>query len=137
MAEGDVLVLRQKIHGMDASNYLTALERTLEGWTVTLGQTPEEEREALRTARVVTGMELTPEDLAVAEELELFACVFAGTSHLDLDAFAERGIAVTNASGVHGPNISEYVIGAMLGHAKRFGRARTQQDRREWRLTPP
>lgn len=132
MSGTHVLVLRQKIHGMDASEYADTLREQLD-CTVTLARTPGEEQEALRAADVVTGMELTPADLDVAGELDLFACIYAGTSHLDLDAFAERDIAVTSASGVHGPNISEYVLGTILAHAKRFRRAHAQQERREWR----
>ncbi len=133
MAQTNVLVLRQKIHGMDATGYADTLRERLPDCSVTLATTPAEEQEALRTAEVVTGFELSKSDLEHAENLELFSCVYAGTGHLDTDAFESRSVAVTSASGVHGPNISEYVIGAMIAHAKGFGRARTQQDRREWR----
>ncbi|MFC7073327.1 D-2-hydroxyacid dehydrogenase [Halovenus rubra] len=129
----EILVLRQKIHGMDASGYAEILRETFPEQTVREATTPAQEQESLQSADIVTGFELSPEDLEHAENLELFGCVFAGTGHLELDAFKQRDIAVTNASGVHGPNISEYVIGAMIHHAKRFGRAHRQQERREWR----
>jgi phosphoglycerate dehydrogenase-like enzyme len=129
----EILVLRQKIHGMDATGYAEILRDRFPDCTVTHATTPEAEQEALRTADVATGFELSADDLERAENLRLFGCVFAGTGHLDLDAFEEHGVAVTNASGVHGPNISEYVVGAMIHHAKRFNRARRQQERREWR----
>jgi phosphoglycerate dehydrogenase-like enzyme len=133
MADNRIVVLRQKIHGMDAAEYAEALRRRLPEWTVTLATTPGEKREALRTARVATGHRLSAGDLAIAENLELFACVFAGTGHLNHDAFEEHGVAVTSAAGVHGPNVSEYVVGAMVSHAKEFQRARRQNERREWR----
>ncbi len=133
MAQTEVLVLRQKIHGMDASGYADTLRERLPDCAVTLATTPEKEQAALRSADVVTGFELSLADLEVAENLNLFACVYAGTGHLDIEAFEERDVAVTNASGVHGPNISEYVVGAMISHAKGFHRARDQQERREWR----
>jgi phosphoglycerate dehydrogenase-like enzyme len=133
MSDLDILVLRQKIHGMDATGYAEILEERLPDCSVTLAKTPEQERQGLETANVVTGFELSPEEVASADSLDLFSCVFAGTSHLDLDAFEDNGVLVTNASGTHGPNISEYVIGRMISHAKQFGRARRQQDRREWR----
>jgi phosphoglycerate dehydrogenase-like enzyme len=129
----EILVLRQKIHGMDATGYAEILRDRLPDCTVTQATTPEAEQDALRTADVATGFELSAEDLEQAANLRLFGCVFAGTGHLDLDVFEEHGVAVTNASGVHGPNISEYVVGAMIHHAKRFNRARRQQKRREWR----
>lgn len=133
MSGNRVLVLRQKIHGMDAAAYAATLEERLPEDEVVLATTPAEEREHLAEADVVTGLRLDPDELDVAEGLRLFACVFAGTGHLDLDAFTERDVVVTNASGVHGPNISEFVVGGMIAHAHRFGRARRQQARGHWR----
>ncbi|RAW44377.1 D-2-hydroxyacid dehydrogenase [Halorubrum sp. 48-1-W] len=136
MTEPDVVVLRQKIHGIEGSEYAEVLSERLPERDVALARTPAEEREYLRTARVATGFALDEGDLDVAENLELFACVFAGTGHLPREAFEDRGVAVTNASGVHGPNIAEYVVGAMIGHAREFHRARRQQARREWHTYP-
>lgn len=133
MSDLDILVLRQKIHGMDATGYVDILDERLPDCSVTLAKTPEQEQRGLETADVVTGFELSPEEVASADSLDLFSCVFAGTSHLDLDVFEQHGVAVTNASGTHGPNISEYVVGRMIAHAKRFDRARQQQNHREWR----
>ena len=133
MGEYHILVLRQKIHGMDATSYADVLRERLPECSVTLATTPEEEQQALETADIATGFELSEYDLERAENLTLFACVYAGTSHLDIDVFEKHDVAVTSASGVHGPNMSEYVIGAMISHAKGFPRARTQQGRREWR----
>lgn len=133
MSDIDVAVLRQKIHGMDAGKYAAAIRERLPDANVTLARTPSAERDALRTATVATGLDVAAEHLEHADDLELFACVYAGTGHLDLAAFEERGVAVTNASGVHAPNIAEYVVGAMILHARRFRRALDQQDRREWR----
>jgi phosphoglycerate dehydrogenase-like enzyme len=50
-----------------------------------------------------------------------------------LDALRERGVAVTNASGVHAPNVSEYALGAVLTFARGFLESRRRQRRREWR----
>ncbi|WP_313695836.1 D-2-hydroxyacid dehydrogenase [Halorarum halobium] len=132
-----ILVTRQKIHGHAASEYAETLRERLPGHEVVLAETPVEEREAVVDADVVTGQGFTTASLLEsAESLRLFAGVYAGTGHLDLDAFREAGVAVTNASGVHGPNISEYVIGALVTMARDFRRATRQQDRREWRAYP-
>ncbi len=40
---------------------------------------------------------------------------------------------MTNASGVHGPNIGEHVVGAILWSTRRFHVATRRQRRREWR----
>lgn len=136
MTDADVVVLRQKIHGMDASDYAEILREQLPEQEVALATTPAEEREYLRDARVATGFSLSEEQLELAENLELFACVYAGTGHLDREAFEEHDVAVTNASGVHAPNISEYVVGSMIAFARQFSLAQAQQREREWRAYP-
>ena len=136
MASPDIVVLRQKIHGIDGYDYAEVLRARLPEYEIAVARTPAEEREYLSEARVATGFSIDEETLAAADELDLFACVFAGTGHLPRAAFEERGVPVTNASGVHGPNISEYVVGAMIGHAHGFHRAKRQQARREWRSYP-
>lgn len=133
MSDPDVVVLRQTIHGLGPGELTTAVRERLPGVEVARARTPAEERELIRTARVAVGLNVGEELLDAAERLELFACVFAGTGHLPRDALAERGVAVTNASGVHGPNIAEHVIGSMIAHARGFHTAFRRQSRREWR----
>jgi phosphoglycerate dehydrogenase-like enzyme len=82
---------------------------------------------------VATGHLLREELLAAAEELELFACSAAGVGHLPLDALEQRGVAVTNASGVHGPNIAEYVIGNVLAFSRNLQEGWRRDGRAEWR----
>jgi len=132
----EILVLRQKIHGLRAGSYADLLADRLPDCSVVAADTPSTERTAIETADVATGFSLDPEQLDRADELELFACVFAGTGHLDLDAFAEHGVAVTNASGVHRPNISEYVVGAMVALTRQFPRAWQQKAQRRWQKYP-
>jgi len=129
----EILVLRQNIHGLDPGEYVAALGERLPQYEVAYAATPEQERELLPHARVVAGLELDEDDLERAENLELFACSFAGVDHLPLDAFRKHGVAVTNASGVHGPNIGEYALGAILSFARDFLESRRRQRRREWR----
>ncbi|WP_224268613.1 D-2-hydroxyacid dehydrogenase [Haloprofundus salinisoli] len=133
MTDPDIVVLRQKIHGLSAAAYAETLRERLPDYDVALAKTPAEEREYLRTARVATGFSLDADELDAAPNLELFACVYAGTGHLELDSFAERGVAVTNASGVHGPNIAEYALGAILSFARGFDTAWRRKERAEWR----
>ncbi|MHC3437362.1 D-2-hydroxyacid dehydrogenase [Natrialbaceae archaeon A-gly3] len=129
----DVLVLRKGTHGTPVEEYAGAIRDRLPGTTVRVAKTPAEEREEIRTARVVTGMTFDEELLEVATELEVFACAYAGTGHLPLEALRERGVTVTNASGVHGPNIGEHVLGSILAFTRRFHVGRRRQERREWR----
>ncbi|MFC4541959.1 D-2-hydroxyacid dehydrogenase [Halosolutus amylolyticus] len=129
----DVLVLRKGTHGTPVERYAEALRDRLPDLTVGLARTPGEEREAIETASFVTGMTLDEDLLAAADNLDVFACAYAGTGHLPLDGLADRGVAVTNASGVHGPNIGEHVLGAILHFTRRFHVAERRQRRREWR----
>ena len=133
MSDPDVVVLRQTIHGLGPGELTAAVRERLPDVEVARAQTPAEERGLIRTARVAVGLNVDAELLDAAERLELFACVFAGTGHLPRDALAERGIAVTNASGVHGPNIAEHVVGSMIAHARQFHEAFRRQSRGEWR----
>jgi len=133
MSDPDIVVLRQTIHGSGGEELAAAIRERLPDRSVTLAQTPKEERELLETARIAVGLDVDEELLTAAENLELFACVFAGTGHLPRDALEDRGVALTNASGVHGPNIAEHVLGSMITHARQWARAHRQQERREWR----
>lgn len=131
--EPDLLVLRKGTHGIPIEQYAAALRDRLPDRTVELARTPAAEREAIEDARFVTGMVLDEELLETAANLEVFACAYAGTGHLPLEALEERGVAVTNASGVHGPNIGEHVLGSILYFTRRFNVAERRQRRREWR----
>ena len=131
--ELDVLVLRRGTHGMPVEEYAAAISSRLPETTVRLARTPTEERDAIQSARFVTGMTLEEDLLEAADGLEVFACAYAGTGHLPLERLAERDVTVTNASGVHGPNIGEHVLGAILRFTRRFHVAARQQRRREWR----
>lgn len=133
MSDPDIAVLRQKIHGLSAEAYAETLRERLPDREVALATTPAEERDLLSRARVATGFDVSEADLDAAENLDLFACVFAGTGHLPIEAFEARDVAVTNASGVHGPNIAEHVIGWLLMITRRLDEGLRRQRRREWR----
>ena len=130
----DVLVLRKGAHGISTNEYAAALrERLPDDVTVSRPGTPAGEAAAAEEATVITGHDVTAEMVENAPNLRLFACASAGYEALPLETLAENGVAVTNASGVHGPNIAEHVVGAMLTFARDFRRFFRQQDRHEWR----
>jgi phosphoglycerate dehydrogenase-like enzyme len=132
---GPVTVLREGVHGMPVEAYAAALRERLD-CEVRLARTPDEECELVADARVVTGPRMDEDLLGAAESPELFAGAYAGHSHLPLDAFDERGIAVTNAVGVHAPNVAEHVVGSVLAFSRRFHVGWRQADRGEWRSYP-
>ncbi|WP_144798326.1 D-2-hydroxyacid dehydrogenase [Halorubrum depositum] len=133
MSTIDVAVLDDDAHGIPAADYAEILDRRLPDREVRLAATPDEHDRYLREATVIAGKYIDAEEVAAAENLRLFACNAAGVDHLPLDALAERGVAVTNASGVHGPCIAEHVLGSVLTFARRLDEGRRRQRRREWR----
>lgn len=128
----DVVVLRQKIHGLDPNAYVETIRDALPEMDVELARTPDEERELLREASVATGHQIDP-DAVRDSELDLFVCTFAGTDHLPLDVLAEEEVRVENASGVHGPTVAEQVLGYVLTDVRNLRQAWRQHERAEWR----
>ncbi|AWB27273.1 D-2-hydroxyacid dehydrogenase [Halococcoides cellulosivorans] len=129
----DVVVLRGKPHGMAPERYADALRDRLPHVGIARAETPADARSLVESAPVVTGFSIDESLLDAADAIELFACTYAGTGHLPRETLADRDIAVTNASGVHGPNIAEHVIGAFLTFTRKFLTARRRQQRHEWR----
>lgn len=133
MSAVDILVLRAGTHGLSASEYVSELRERLPDATVEAADTPADETTLAAGARVITSTEFDTHLLDHADNLELFAGVAAGYDHLPLEELAANGVAVTNASGIHAPNIAEQVLGYVLGHTRNLDVARERQDRREWR----
>ncbi|WP_256687001.1 D-2-hydroxyacid dehydrogenase [Halococcus qingdaonensis] len=132
----DVLVRREGVHGIPTSEYAAALRERLPEYDIRLARTPAEERELVTNARVVAGKTVDEDLLDRAENLELLACSFAGYGHLPMDAIESHGVSVTTASGVHGPNIAEDVLGHLLTLTRRHHEGWRRQQNREWRAYP-
>ncbi|WP_233745362.1 D-2-hydroxyacid dehydrogenase [Halobacterium bonnevillei] len=129
----DIVVLRGGTHGLPMEEYAAELRDRLPDDEVALARTPAEEREYVSDARVVTGGSIDEDLLAEAEDLELFACAYAGYGHLPLEEFRDRGIAVTNAAGIHAPSIAEQVLGFLLTFSRRLHEGWRRKQNREWR----
>lgn len=70
----------------------------------------------LPQAEVLLGSQDCGEDLLQrCPRLKMLYVLSAGVEHLPFDLLEQRGIRVANASGVHGPQIAEYVMGTILG----------------------
>ncbi|WP_380678746.1 NAD(P)-dependent oxidoreductase [Salinigranum sp. GCM10025319] len=128
----EIVVLREGTEGLSMASYADELRDRL-GDRVALARTPKEERELVPRARVVTGITIDEDLLSHADRLELFACTFAGTDHVPMDALETRGIGVTNAGGIHAPGIAEQAIGNMLVFARRLHEGWRRKRRAEWR----
>lgn len=119
----ELLVLREGVHGMSPATYADTLRSKLPEHTVRLAETPDDERRLISTADIVTGPRVDESLLEHADDAKLFACAYAGHDHLPLDALASAGIAVTNAVGVHAPNVAEHAIGSILLFSRRLHEA--------------
>lgn len=129
----DVLVFRKGAHGMSSERYAEALRERLPDFDIVRARTPQEERELIADVEVATGHSFDAALFEHAANLELFACAAAGVNHLPLDEFESRDIAVTNASGVHGSNIAEHVVGNILVFSRNLHEGWRRQQRNEWR----
>jgi phosphoglycerate dehydrogenase-like enzyme len=131
MAQRTILVLKTGLHGMPVEQYAEAIRERLPDYEVELARTRTEELEKITEAPVVTSKAIDEELLATAENLELFACFSAGYEHLPLEELEAHGVAVTNGSGIHGPNMAEQIVGNLLVFSRRLDEGwRRQRDRR-------
>lgn len=128
-----MVVLREGTEGLSMEPYATVLRGRCPDTVVTLARTPEQGRKLIADASVVTGITVESDLVETASNLELFACVFAGTDHVPVYALAARGIPVTNAAGIHAPGIAEQSIGSMFVFARRFHEAQRRRGTAEWR----
>ncbi|GAB3039928.1 NAD(P)-dependent oxidoreductase [Natronobiforma cellulositropha] len=129
----DVVVLREGTEGLSTEPYAALLAERLPEHTVERAHTPQAERDLVADARVVTGVRIDESVLERADALEVFACAFAGTDHLPMEALAERDVIVTNASGIHAPGIAEQTLGNVLVFTRRLHEGWRRARNREWR----
>jgi phosphoglycerate dehydrogenase-like enzyme len=132
----DVLVLPDDVHGIDAADYAAELRERLPGRRVAYARDRERLLSLAAETPVMTGLYVDDDLVEAAADLRLFACIFAGVDHLPVDRMAERGAAVTNASGVQAPNAAEHAVGGLLASVRGFDTARRRGENREWRTYP-
>jgi phosphoglycerate dehydrogenase-like enzyme len=133
MTERTILVLRQGAHGMPVHDYADAIYERLPEYDVSVATSRREERERIPDAWLATDRAIDAELIDLAKNLRLFAGLSAGYDHIPVDELREEGIAFTNASGVHGPNMAEQAIGWILTFARGLHEGYRRQQRREWR----
>jgi phosphoglycerate dehydrogenase-like enzyme len=133
----NLLVLKEGVHTYSAAEYVTALRERLPDHEVVHARTREAEEREIEHAHVVTGPDIDEELLARAKHLDLFAGAYAGHGHLPLEALGDHGVAVTNAAGVHAPNVAEHVVGSILAFARDFREGWRRERDREWRPYTP
>ena len=105
----------------------------LDGASVVVAETPTESRDAFETATIAVSRWLRNEWIEAGENLRWVQAISAGVDHYDLETLEERGIVLTNATGVHAQPIAEQVLGYMLAFERELLRARDQQSDGVWR----
>lgn len=77
------------------------------------------------------------EAIRLAERLKWLNSIYAGLDHLPLDLLQQRGVVLTNGTGINAITIAEYVVMGMLTIAKGYREVVRAQDRREWLSDSP
>lgn len=87
----------------------------------------------LPEADAVVHWQLTAEQIARAPRLRWLQTAGAGVDGVLNQALIERGVLITNNSGVHATNIAEHVLAMMLAFARRLPYLIRGQIIHEWR----
>jgi D-2-hydroxyacid dehydrogenase (NADP+) len=95
--------------------------------------TDESFRDELSDADATVSWRLLPEEVEAAPQLKWLQTVGAGVDDIISPAIVERGLIVTNNSGVHASNIAEHVLSMMLAFARRLPFQIRGQINHEWR----
>lgn len=133
----DIVVLRKNTEGLSTSSYAETLRSKLPNHEIVHANTPQKERELIRTAPVVTGVTIDEELLSHAENLKLFVVASSGYTHLPMDELSKRGVVVANAAGIHAPGIAEQALGYCLMFARQLHTGLRRHMNQEWRHYQP
>lgn len=125
------------VHGLPGDELVKELREQLPDHQIRHARTPSERRELAPEMRTILAPDIDEELLRVADQLEWFAGMYAGYGHLPMDELEERGVTVTNAAGVHAPNVAEHVLGMLLTFERDLLRAIEQGRKGEWRGFTP
>ncbi|WP_162224344.1 D-2-hydroxyacid dehydrogenase [Halorussus amylolyticus] len=71
-------------------------------------------------------------DAFLDADLDWVHSIQAGIDRFPLPEFEERGIALTNSTGIHDTSVGEFATGLMLTFARRLHTYVRQQEAREW-----
>ncbi|MDO5016150.1 MAG: D-2-hydroxyacid dehydrogenase [Eubacteriales bacterium] len=95
-----------------------------QGLEAILADRPEEVEILFNSAK------LDPDELRQLPNLRWIFSYSAGVNNYPLDTIREMKVQLTNTSGVHGPSISEQVLGAMIMFSRNLLTARANQEKK-------
>ncbi|EGO8372047.1 phosphoglycerate dehydrogenase [Enterococcus faecalis] len=70
-------------------------------------------------------------------QLKWIQLISAGADYMDFDKLREKGILLSNGSGIHSVSISEHVLGVLLAHTRGLQESIQQQMQHTWNQTAP
>lgn len=108
------------------------VDRGLPADALRVATTPDETDDLIGTADGIVTGRLAAETLERADALQWVQALSAGVDSYPTDRLRERGIVVTNSSGVHAEPIGEQVLGYMLAFERRFPTLFAQQEQSHW-----
>lgn len=65
-------------------------------------------------------------------QLKWVQSISAGVDYLPLNEFSDRGVLLSNGSGIHALSISEHTIGVLLSYYRGLTQAVKAQEQRDW-----
>ena len=129
---GPPILLLHHVTPDNAAEFRERLGESLPNVAVEHAETPDESRAAIADAEVVATFRLDEDLVERAAALEWVQAFSAGVDSYPLDALRERGVALTNASGVHAEPLGEQVLGYMLAFERGIHTGVRQQGRGVW-----
>lgn len=111
------------------------IRQVVPDWELVWRDDSEEHLSHLKDAEVLIGWSRAAETECLAPEAKLrwVQAWGAGVEKLPLGAFAEKGVVLTNASGVHAYPISETILGFMLMFARQLHMSVRHQSANNWK----
>ena len=132
--EGTDVLLHHSVSAVFGDGFVEQLRSQLDAVLPSADQietatTPEQFGAAIGGADVVLTIRSISEELPEGTEPDWVQTLNSGVDSYDLDALAEREIAVTNAAGVAAEPIAEQVLGYLLIFERRIHKGIRQQER--------
>lgn len=126
--------IEKVVIGVDVwDDAVDAVKRRFPDIDVVLEPDPGKVVDQLADADAYTGFRLSSEQLDRAPELKWVHSLSAGVEQWLDSGVAERGLLLTNSSGVHAINISEHVFAMLLAFARQLPALLEAQHRHRWR----
>lgn len=105
--------------------------RAIDGIDLIEAEDPDGVAAAVRDAAVLVGWKW--EDRFLADGLRWIQSISAGVEQFPLDELARRGVALTSARGVHGPQIAEHTFALLLAMTRNVAISTRDATERIWR----